>query len=69
MKNHGRVVKWKAQVVAMGFTQLAGIDFTETYSPVARFAYMEILLALAVLLGLEVRQMDVKTAFLNNDLV
>ena len=53
----------------MGFTQLAGIDFTETYSPVARFTSIRMILALAVLLGLEVHQMDVETAFLNADLV
>ena len=65
----GHIVKWKARLVAMGFTQLAGIDFTETYSPVARFTSIRMLLAIAALFCLEVHQMDVETAFLNADLV
>ena len=36
-KEGDRIIKWKARLVAISFTQLAGIDFTETYSPVARF--------------------------------
>ena len=68
-KEDGRIIKWKARLVAMGFTQLAGIDFTETYSPVARFTSIRMLLAIAVLFCLEVHQMDVETAFLNADLV
>ena len=68
-KESGKIVKWKARLVAMGFTQLAGIDFTETYSPVARFTSIRMIVAVAVLLGLEVHQMDVETAFLNADLV
>ena len=68
-KENSKIVKWKARLVSMGFTQLAGTDFTETYSPVARFTYIRMILALAVLIGLEVHQMDSETAFLNADLV
>ena len=59
-KEGGRIIKWKARLVAMGFTQLAGIDFTETYSPVARFTSIRMLLAIAVLLCLEVHQMTLR---------
>ena len=68
-KENGVIVKYKARLVAMGYTQLAGIDFTETYSPVARFTSIRIILAVAVKKGLEVHQMDVETAFLNADLI
>ena len=67
-KEGGRIIKWKARLVSMGFTQLAGIDFTETYSPVARFPTIRMLLAIAVLFCLEVHQMGGETAFLNADL-
>ena len=61
-------MNWKARLVAMGFTQLAGIDFTETYSPVARLTSIRMILSLAVLLSLEVHQMDVEAAFRNADI-
>ena len=62
LKNDGR---YRAHLVAKGFTQIPGIDYDETFSPVARFESLRLLLALATLEDWEIHQMDVKSAFLN----
>jgi hypothetical protein len=54
-----------AQVVAKGFTQIQGIDYDETFSPVAQFESLRLLLALATLEDWEIHQMDIKSVFLN----
>jgi transposase InsO family protein len=64
----GKVVKYKARLVAKGFTQIHGVDYGETYSPVARLSSIRLLLALAAKLNLKVDHLDVETAFLNGDL-
>jgi hypothetical protein len=61
----GEVVRNKARLVAQGFTQVKGIDFEETFAPVARLEAIRILLAFAVAKGFKLHQMDVKSAFLN----
>jgi Reverse transcriptase (RNA-dependent DNA polymerase) len=55
-----------ARLVAKGFTQIQGLDYNETFSPVARFESLQLLLALATLEDWEIHQMDVKLAFLNS---
>jgi hypothetical protein len=57
--------RFRTQVVAKGFTQIQGIDYDKTFSPVARFESLRLLLVLATLEDWEIHQMDVKSAFLN----
>ncbi|GJR75556.1 retrovirus-related pol polyprotein from transposon TNT 1-94 [Tanacetum coccineum] len=64
----GRVLKNKARLVAQGFRQEEGIDFEESFSPVARIEAIRIFVANAVNKNMTIFQMDVKTAFLNGEL-
>eukprot|EP00253_Pinus_taeda_P031289 PITA_31289 len=64
----GQVDKHKARLVAKGFSQVEGIDYTETFSPVAKMNSIRLVLFLAASLKWEVHQMDVKSAFLHGDL-
>ncbi|KAL0445440.1 UNVERIFIED_CONTAM: Retrovirus-related Pol polyprotein from transposon RE2 [Sesamum latifolium] len=59
------VTAFKARLMAKGYTQRPGVDFEETYSPVAIAKSIRILLAIAAWYDYEIWQMDVKTAFLN----
>ncbi len=59
---------FKAILVVKKFRQKEGIDYFETYAPVARIASIWVLLALVSIFNLYVHQMDVKTTFLNGDL-
>ncbi|KAJ1694595.1 hypothetical protein LUZ63_011293 [Rhynchospora breviuscula] len=61
----GNVVRNKARLVAQGFKQQEGIDFEETFAPVARLESIRMLLAYAANKGFTIFQMDVKSAFLN----
>jgi Reverse transcriptase (RNA-dependent DNA polymerase) len=64
----GNVQKYKACMVAQGFTQIKGLDYDETFVLVAKFTSFHILLALAAQLNCEIYQMDVKAAYLNGKL-
>jgi hypothetical protein len=59
------VEKYKACFVAKGFSQREGIDYEETFAPVARYSSIRVMISLAAEMGWRVHQMDVKTAFLN----
>ncbi|GKA63750.1 retrotransposon protein, putative, ty1-copia subclass [Tanacetum coccineum] len=61
----GIVHTYKARLVAKGYTQLYGVDYEETFSPVADIRAIRILISIAVFYDYEIWQMDVKTAFLN----
>jgi hypothetical protein len=58
-------VRNMARLVAQGFSQVEGLDFGETFVPVARLEAIRILLAFATSKGFKLYQMDVKSAFLN----
>ena len=61
---HGHVHRFKARLVAKGYRQ-SKEDFAETYAPTARLCLLRLILAIAVLYGLELYQVDIRTAFLN----
>ena len=54
--------------MAKGYSQVTGVEYHETFSPVVRITSIRVLLAFAVQFDLEIHQMDVRTAFLNGDL-
>lgn len=64
----GNIVRNKARLVAQGYNQQEGIDFDETYAPVARLEAIRIFLAYAAHKNFKVYQMDVKSAFLNGNI-
>ena len=61
----GNVIISKARLVAKGFRQIQGVDYDETFSPVAMLKSVRIMFAIAANFDYEIWQMDVKTAFLN----
>ena len=61
----GELKSFKVRLVACGYAQVYGVDFDETYSPVARLTSLRFVFAIAAQIRLKVHQMDVETAFLN----
>ncbi len=57
---NGEVEHYKARLVARGFTQTYGVDYNETFAPVAKFTSIRCILALAALEDMEIHRMDVK---------
>ena len=64
----GTLKRYKARLVAKGFTQTYGIDYLETFAPLAKLNTVRILLSLAITLDWPLQQLDIKNAFLNGDL-
>lgn len=64
----GHIVKYKARLVARGFSQVEGVDFNETFVLVAKFSTIRCIVTLGAAMDWEMYQMDVKTAFLNPNL-
>ena len=59
------IEKYKARFVARGFSQKEGVDYEETFAPVARYTLIRSIMAVVAKMGWKLHQMDVKTAFLN----
>nr|GEX88477.1 integrase, catalytic region, zinc finger, CCHC-type, peptidase aspartic, catalytic [Tanacetum cinerariifolium] len=68
LDEYGDVLKNKARLVAKGYRQEEGIDFKESFAPVARIKAIRIFIANATSKNMTIYQMDVKTAFLNGEL-
>jgi hypothetical protein len=65
---NGYVNKYKARLVAKGYAQTYGIDYEETYSPIARMTTVRVIIAMAIAKGWSLHQMDVRNVFLHGDL-
>ncbi|GJZ79331.1 retrotransposon protein, putative, ty1-copia subclass [Tanacetum coccineum] len=61
----GIVHTYKARLVGKGYAQIYGVDYEETFSPIAEIRAIRILIAITTFYDYEIWQMDVKTAFLN----
>ena len=59
------IEKYKARFVAQGFSQVEGVDYDETFGPVAQYTLIRAVISIAVEMGWKIHQMDVKTTFLN----
>ena len=64
----GSIDRYKARLVAQGFSQKFGVDYEDTFAPVAKFTSIRTILAIGANRDMEIHQMDVKTAFLNSKL-
>jgi hypothetical protein len=62
---HGVVIRNKARLMTKGYSQVKGLDFDETFAPVARLESIRILLAYATQHDFKLYQIDVKSVFLN----
>ena len=64
----GLISRYKVRLVVKGYAQTYGIDFEETFSPVAKMATVRAMIAMAAAKRWDLHQMDVKNAFLNGEL-
>ena len=67
-KSDGSVDRYKARLVAKGYSQRPGIDYNESFAPTFRPATLRIIMAMAAIQDLELRSIDISSAFINGDL-
>jgi len=67
-KSDGKIDRYKARLVAQGFTQTQGLDYEKTFVHVAKLNSIQVILSLAVNLDWKLHQLDIKNAFLNGEL-
>jgi len=68
LNRQGEIEKWKSRLVARGFQQIEGVDFYESYAPVAKHSSYRVLFTISARKAWHVMQMDAVTAFLNSNL-
>ena len=64
----GNVVCYKAHLITQGFSQISGVDYDDTYAPVAKLTSMHAIIAITNRLCMEMHQIDIKGAYLNSEL-
>ena len=64
----GLISRYKARLVAKGYSQIYGLDYDETYAPVAKFTSIRAILMIKAILDIEIYQIDIKTTFLHSNL-
>jgi len=62
------MIRYRARLVVKGYAQKEGVDFNEIFSPMVRLTTIRVVLAMCVAFGLNLEQLDVKTAFLHREL-
>jgi len=66
LESDGTIKRYKARLVARGFSQTKGIDYFETFAPLVRYKSVRIILSMVTKHDMELMQFDIKTAFLNS---